>query len=207
MKRALKEINTKISLSDYVPKNTSNPIDYFVDQQYPIRCDLFHAKGSNCILPFSEIEISNIANAYEYLHRLWKKITNVYFYVPNSGGSFTIAGFKDLTNGVFSEGFEMLAVDDPNMPQITDKECNLGGYPEISFSNYSLDNISLPDGIIAKGNIEGEILAEVNYLYKFCLLSENNLFMFKFFEDGITLMGTDKMECWFSVRLKSNDLP
>lgn len=207
LKRALNEIKAKINFSSCVPKNTPDPIDYFYSNLYDLRCHLSHAKVNRCILPFSEINISKIIENYEYLHKLWNEITNLYYNLPKKDGSITNFGFKDGLNELLKEGFEILALDDPNKPEISDKKANPQNYPELKLPNTILDNTTLEDSISVKGSSNGEDLKRFSHLYKFCLSSKGRLLMFSFHENGMTLEGINKLECCFSIQLKNNHLP
>jgi len=207
LKRALKEINAQIPLSQCVPINTSDPIDFFFKKQYGLRCDLFHAKGNNCILPFSQLEIKDIADSYEYLHRLWNEIINCCYDVPNNGGSLTYTGFKISIENLLSKGFEILAVDDPRPSKNTDTEANPLGYPEIHFSHLNYESTSLPGRVSIKGDIESEALRNIEHLYSFYISSNRQILMFNHVETGIFPAGIDKLECYFNIQIKNNNLP
>jgi len=104
LKDALKVVNCKIQLTDYVPQGTTDPIEYFVKSQYDdIRCKLFHAKGVfadqcplNIIIPANTFNPVEVSNAYEKLMLLVKEILKVEYNIKFKGGVVTHIGFKSM---------------------------------------------------------------------------------------------------------------
>ena len=113
LKDALKAVNSKIKLINYVPQGTTDPIEYFVKSQYDdIRCKLFHAKGVfadqcpiNIIIPSDTFNPIDVSNAYERLMLVVKEILKVEYNIKFKGGVVTHIGFKSMMENNLSNGY------------------------------------------------------------------------------------------------------
>lgn len=121
LKDALKVVNRKIQLTNYVPQDTTDPIEYFVKSQYDdIRCKLFHAKGVfagqcplNIIIPANTFNPVEVNNAYEKLMLLVKEILKVEYKIKFKGGIVTHIGFKSTMENNLSNGYALyISADD-----------------------------------------------------------------------------------------------
>lgn len=101
LKTALKKVDTCVPLARYAPATEKDPIAYFMQTQYEdMRCQLFHAKFPDAILPFQEFNPVDVSSAYKSLLRLWRDIAHEYFTVPIGGGAVTLGGFRWLMSGI-----------------------------------------------------------------------------------------------------------
>jgi hypothetical protein len=119
-KDALKVVNSKIQLIDYVPQGTADPIEFFLKSQYDeIRCKLFHAKGNQCLLniiiPIDSLNPIEISDAYEKLMRLAKEILIKKYHIKAKGGVVTNLGFKSQMENNLSNGY-LLFINADNSP-------------------------------------------------------------------------------------------
>lgn len=205
--RALNEINSKIPLQNYIPSGTPDPVDYFFNEQYKLRTDLFHSKVNRSLLPNDGLNLQDIADMYEKLFLLWQEIAVQYYNASRIGGSLTCFGFKRGTDGLFGEGFELVATDDPTVPAVDDTKVSPLNYPIIHFSNLRYENASIPDSVFLIGSLEGEALRDVSSLHKFCIIKDGHICVFSGIEEGLFFEGIDKIECYHGIQLRNNRLP
>ncbi|WP_048151194.1 hypothetical protein [Methanolacinia paynteri] len=208
-RRALEEINKTIPLNKYFPAiNNCTSIDYFIDNQYvKFRCNLFHSKDCQSLLPFADLDQQELTSGYEELLRFWQELVNVYCNIPRGGGGITYAGFQDLMNGLFSDGFELLATDDPSLENVTDTQVSPLNHPIIKLSNLKLDANTIPGTVYIIGDLEKESLNNLEVLRRFCSKTKTDLFVVHVIEKGIYPEGIDKIEYYHGIQMRNNNLP
>ena len=73
LSNTLSIINNHILLLSFCPSGTTDPIKYFIEEQYTkIRLKLFHSKD-NIIIPES-LPKDDVENAYKQLLKIWRGI-------------------------------------------------------------------------------------------------------------------------------------
>jgi len=207
IRRALTDINALIPLADYVPAGTPDPVEYFRKLQYGTRCDLFHAKGTQCILPYANLNLQDLAAAYEQLLQLWQMIASKYYNIPYDNGSITFEGFKDLMDHLFENDPGILATDDPTPPSESDTEVSPLNHPVIPLSHIRYDNTAVTGRVLLFGILEGEALRHVEMIHRFYSKYGENMLGICYIEEGLFPMGVDKLEFYQGIQLRNNNLP
>jgi hypothetical protein len=108
-KDALKVVNSKIQLIDYVPQGTADPIEFFLKSQYDeIRCKLFHAKGDKCslniIIPADSFNPVELSDAYGQLMILLKHSLKKHYNIGFGETVGTYSRFKFMMEENLSKG-------------------------------------------------------------------------------------------------------
>lgn len=103
-------------LINYLPSTSSDPIRDFIEDQYKIRCELFHAKGDQClsniIVPAESFNPKTVSDAYEKLMLLLRHtVINYCNIVPKESG-MSYSGFKTTMENNLSTGCLLFINDD-----------------------------------------------------------------------------------------------
>lgn len=210
LKRALTDINNRVSLSHFAPNDSCDPVKYIINSQYKkIRCKIQHAKFPNAQLPHSDVNPTDVKHAYSELIRIWKQIAGSYFNVPTGGGVVTYAGFSIMIRNAFSDGVAILYSSDQSPPRNEDVSANPQGAALYSFANVEFVGDEKP-GVVRVACREDVSDFSVNYekpIFRICTALKSTLFGVTFFEEGIKVPGVDKWECIHDTRLINSSQP
>jgi hypothetical protein len=208
LQRALGEVGKRISLSEFVPAGTPDPLAYFINSQYDnIRCKLFHAKGHQAILPHQQINPAAVVDAYATLINMWRRIASTYFKAPAGGGVITNIGFKAMMNGAFENGFTFTATADQTLPTKEDTEVSPLHKALYPFEDYAYINDIKPGQVLLIGSLAEKSMAKMKAIYRIGVTVADTLYSIKYIADGLSLAGIDKFESYQTYRLINKGMP
>lgn len=210
LKRVLTDISKRVSLSNFSPEGSDDPVKYIIQSQYKnIRCKIQHAKFPNAQLPHSDLNPADVQHAYSELVRIWKQIAGSYFHVPTGGGVVTDTGFSLMIQKVFSDGVAILYSSDQSPPKNEDIAANPQSAPVYAFSEVKFVGDNKP-GVVRVLCREDISDSDINYekpIFRICTSLKNSLFSVAYFEEGIKVSGVDKWECIHDNRLINSTQP
>jgi hypothetical protein len=208
LKRALAAISAKVKLSHYVPNLTADPIEYLMKSQYnDTRCRLFHAKFPNALLPYSELNPTDVLAAYDILIRLWQDIAQKYFGVPSGGGVFTYQGFKRLMDRLFSQPLSIYLTEDNSSPLESDTMVSPLGKDIFPFTEVSYLSQTQPGFVSWQGKLSPIDILKDKEIHRIGTKVGDTLLNTDSIDEGITPSGVDVFETYQSMRLTNKSKP
>lgn len=207
LRRALTKISTKINLSLHCPRDM-NPIDYLFSTQYEgMRCKLFHAKFPTALLPFEQINPTDILTAYSGLIRLWHEIAQVYFRFSQRGGVITYQGFKMMMDNTFQQALSIHFTEDDSQAGRNDSQISPKGSPTFQFVTATYLGETKPGIVSIKGEIEIKQLAAQQDIHRICTCLNSELMFVNNIHDGLRPFGVDIFQSLQSISLVNSGQP
>ena len=208
LKNALSEVAAKVKLANHTPKTITDPIEYFMKNQYEdIRCRLFHAKYPDALLPHEELNPTDVMAAYEVLLRLWRDISETYFQVPRAGGVFTYQGFKLLMDGAFKRPLSLQFTEDNSPAQKDDTQVSPLGLTTFEFEQSKYWGETKPGIVSWQGDISLLDIHRKLSIHRVCSLVDKTLMNVDFIGDGLSPSGADIFQTYQSMRLLNRGQP
>jgi hypothetical protein len=208
LKNALSEVAAKVKLANHTPKSITDPIEYFMKNQYEdIRCRLFHAKYPDALLPHEELNPTDVMAAYEVLLRLWRDISETYFQVPRAGGVFTYQGFKLLMDGAFKRPLSLQFTEDNSPAQKEDTQVSPLGLTTFEFEQSKYWGETKPGIVSWQGDISLLDIHSKLSIHRVCSLVDKTLMNVDFIRDGLSPSGADIFQTYQSMRLLNRGQP
>jgi len=207
VKRSLESIRTNVNLQAYAPTGL-NPIDYLFQTQYEgMRCKLFHAKFPDAILPFEQINPTEVLSAYENLLRLWREIAQNYFQLSQGGGVFTYSGFKFLMDAAFKKPFSIQFTADNSPANKDDTKVSPCGLPTFQFNTHNYLSETRPGIVSYIGEIEILAVHTTLVIHRICTIQEEVLTLIDSIRDGLCPSGVDVFQSYQSMMLVNSGQP
>lgn len=114
IRRCFQTLHQKYDLTVFAPEGHSAPNEYLFGTLYEsTRCNLFHSRTTNTILPYYEVNALEIHTAYRSLLRIWRQIAAATFNTESSGGVVTYQGYRSSMDNRFAQPVTVSVTDDP----------------------------------------------------------------------------------------------
>jgi hypothetical protein len=210
LRRALAVINSRISLAQFAPSGSSDPIEYIFNSQYmSVRCKLQHAKFPAAELPHSSINPVTVRQAYSELVRIWRQIAGTYLNMPTGGGVITYAGFEMMMANGFKDGSAILYTSDNLPPHKEDTAVSPQLLPVHEFAETNYMGQVRPGVIrlVGRENTAGLTSHYDRPIHRVCSRAETALFGVAYIERGLVVTGGDQWECIHDFRLVNTAQP
>jgi len=128
IRRCFTGFHKEHNLSDFVPEGHKAPNEYLYGKLYQsVRCNLFHSRTANTILPFYEVSAHDIQASYQELLAIWMHLSVVVLGVGAAGGVVTHQGYMHWMDRVFAAGASVVVSDDELVAEGSDAEINPSG--------------------------------------------------------------------------------
>jgi len=210
LKRALVHVSSKVDFSHHMPSSIDQlPIDYIIETQYTdIRCQIFHAKFPDALLPHAELNPTDVFVAYEALVHLWHDIGARYFNVPGrSGGVMTYQWFKQSMDGVLSKPLSMYFTEDDSPHREEDTNVSPLGLAIFPFTRATYLGQTQPGFVSWQGEIISLDVHKTLRIHRIGTKLNDALLHTAFIRDGLTPTGVEVFETYQSMRLVNKILP
>lgn len=206
--RAMKTVETKVNLKQFVPANCTDPSAYIVGTQYDhIRCRLFHAKPLDANVPLNIPDPEEVAFAYEQLLRIWRQIAQGCLLVRGGGnGTMTYVGFKRMMDNELSQNLGMY-LDDTSPFGKEDTQVSPLGKQVVAFESVQYLGETAPGRVSFLGSHSINQLNFLSEVHRICSTIQNDLVIVSHIEAGLHLTSVDYFESLQTVRLVNKDLP
>jgi len=208
IRRCFTRMREEFNLAAFAPDKHSHPNEYLYGVLYEhTRCNLFHSRTTDAILPYYQLDTQKIRVAYDTLLRLWRHIASKILGTNNGGGVITFIGYRTQMDAVLSESPLLVSVSDDNSPpKESDTMVSHSGRPAVALSSCRYA------GEITPGTV-GAFFAEDNDPMKFPtihrigLVRDNGLYGIGFIEEGLRLDGVDSFRVRAYQRLIQGSQP
>lgn len=210
LERCLREVNAKTSLADFTPTGKEDPVDYIIKSQYKdIRCKLQHAKLPIAILPHSQLNPSDVKQAYSDLNRIWRHIAKTYCNVKTGGGFTTHEGFEYMMDAVFKNGATCFYTADNSRPHDADTDVSPGEHPVYKFVTTDFVGFVKPGlaRIVASESVSNLTDAYKLHIHRICTKVNSKLLGIAYIESGLIVSGVDSWEYIHDIRLINASQP
>ena len=208
LKTTLSTITSRVNLSSHVPNSDDEPTEYLVRTQYDdVRCPLFHAKFPGALLPYAELNPTDVVIAYEALLRLWRSIAEAYFNVPRGGVAFTHQGFKHHMDGVFSKPLSLHFTEDNSPSRREDTAISPRSMATFQFPTSSYLGETNPGLVSWTAELALSEGLKGLTVRRICTTVGSKLWRVTLISDGLSLTGVDVFETYQSARLVNNSQP
>jgi hypothetical protein len=208
LKRALSGPLTKDPLKRSVPITVTDPIDYFMRFQYDgIRCRLFHAKFPDALLPYEELNPTDVMNAYEGLLRLWRDIAQSHYHVGVGGGAFTYQGFKFVMDGLFKAPLSLYFTEDSSPVHNDDRQISPLGLATFKMEKSNYLGETKPGIVSWQGEIKTLDTHKDLLIHRVGTLIDETLFSVAFIKSGLSPSGVDIFQIYQNARLLNRSQP
>lgn len=207
LKRALVSISEKVDLSTIVPPTIREPIPYIINTDYEnVRCKLFHAKGERAILPHQPPNPIFVIESHRRLTRLWYEVASAFMDIQyRGGGGMTAYAFNMAMDNMFlnnSIAFGITANPTPFTKD--DTEISPLGLRVFSCTDSKYHGEYSPGIVLLTGvdrGIEGKYLDDIKLVHRIGVLLDRHLALVSFIQDGLKLVGVDRLETHQSIRV------
>lgn len=206
VRRCFRELHTRHGLTSFAPYDHRAPNEYLFGTLYEhTRCNLFHSRTADAILPFYEIDTSKIKNAYETLLRIWRYIACAVLKVNGGGSVITYEGYHHWMDRVFGQSIAVEVTDDPVRVKDSDKSVSPGNHEVVTLSSCRYIGKIVP-GVIG---IEAEErnIQQLPIIHRVGLTTNNVLLAATNIDFGLNLRGVDKFQVFFNQRLIQGSQP
>jgi hypothetical protein len=208
LSEALEEISKKVQITRYVPANSINPVLSFMDTQYEkIRCRLFHAKQPDALLPYEDLNPTDVLVAYEALLGLWYDIAGIYFGVPRGGGVVTYEGFKFWMDKVSKHLNSLCFTEDTSVPQKDDTKVSPRGLDVFKFEKFNYLGETNPGIVSWQGTLNILDTHKKISIHRMCTMIDKTVFNEYYFKNGLSPTGVDVFEAQMSLKLLNTNQP
>jgi len=206
--RILSNILPTTYMSQVMASRTPDPIKDFTDEQYKIRCCLFHAKGEIVTTHEGTVSPVDVATAYDKLIDVWRHIAQNKLQVNvKPHGVFYNSGFELIMSPLSAGNLKCYYTEDNSSPTCQDNKVSPLGYPVFQFDTIKYLGPISPGRVAIFAEKELHQVKTPSLIHRICLEVESQLYAVSYLQDGLYVEGVDALENNFIIRLLNNALP
>lgn len=211
-KRALGVAHARVGLAAFAPRGSVNPVDDLFNELYTAtRTSLFHAKTSRpSLLPHvSGGGKEAVTAAVERLGSLYIRLAQEELSTRSPMSVITYEGFDMMTENLKSS-IRLHATDDPDVAKAGDAGIdviNPAGGTVIALDTRHAPDLERPLVRAFLGTLKAEALGKMDRLTGVGAMVKDKLISGGLMEGILLLGGVERLECQFSIRQRSAQLP
>jgi hypothetical protein len=166
IRRVFMQMNVAGSLAPFAPAGHKHPNEYLFGVLYEsTRCNLFHARTPDAIIPYYQLDTSQVGKAYDTLLRIWRIQAAKALGTANGGAVVTYAGFRLQMDTVFQPvPLRVEVTEDDSQSTVGDETVSPRGMPVTELQQCRYGSETAPGVVtafIAEDNDAGRF-SEIN---------------------------------------------
>lgn len=206
VRRCFQQLHFRFGLNAFAPEGHIAPNEYLFGTLYEnTRCNLFHSRTTNAILPYYEVDAFAIHDAYESLLRIWRQIAAATLSTRSGGSVVTYQGYRHWMESVFGQSIAVAVTDDPAPVKESDTSVSPSGFAVSTLGACQYVGEVSP-GIV---RVEAEEHSPQSFplIRRVTLLANDTLYAASTIDGGLHLEGVDCFQVVLNQRLIQGSQP
>ena len=206
IRRCFQEFHLHYGLSTFAPTDHRAPNEYLFGTLYEnTRCNLFHSRTTDAILPYYEVDAFAVHDAYETLLRIWRHIAVAVLGTRSGGSVVTYQGYRLWMGNAFGQLLAVVVADDASPAKESDTSVSPSGLAASMLSRCRYAGEVTPGIVrVEAGESDPQSLPLIRRL---ALQINDTLYAVSVIDGGLNLRGVDRFDVVLNQRLIQGGQP